>query len=155
MDPANILGPTCQVAPIKALTRVEVTLGGETRLYYDDGRPQLIKFELYVDGPELLALIKEQHPTWRLDVRKENSIVAGLKLMGAFTVMALIFAAFYILIAFNLIDRAQWMIALVVNLCCPLPLLILAILLFLCGLIGGGMMMFKPAAVHVLRPAPK
>jgi hypothetical protein len=156
VDPANILGPTCQVAPIKALTRVEIAQDGEARLFYNDAqrRPQLIKFSLFADGPELLALVQEQHPTWRLDVRKQNTALAGLKMMGIFTILAVILAVFYFLIAYELIDRAQWMIALVVNLCGPLPLLILAIVLFLFGLVGGAMMMIKPMEVRVLRPAP-
>ena len=53
-DPAQVIGPGCQVAPIQLVTRVEVDLGGEARIYYGKNGMQTIKIQLVLDGQQLL-----------------------------------------------------------------------------------------------------
>lgn len=164
-DPAQIIGPGCQVAPIQLVTRVEVVLGGEARIYYGKTGMQVIKILLVLDGQQLLDVVKESRPDWQHDVRQESGskrFMDGLKGVGAFGFLSLFFWVFYFGIESGKIDRAHWLIALTVLVAGTIPLAILA---GLCSLVTIalavllvlsliGITVIKPSETHVLRPAP-
>ena len=164
-DPGQVIGPGCQVAPIQLVTRVEVVLGGEASIYYGKTGMQMIKLHLVAGGQQLLDAVKESRPDWRHDVRKASGpkhLMDGLKAVGGFGFFSLFLWVFYFGIESGNIDRAHWLIALIVLIGGTLPLAILA---GLCSLLTIaltvmvvlsmiGMAVFKPSETHVLRPAP-
>src|SRR5688500_12077201 len=70
-DPAQVMGTGCQVAPIQIVTRVEVDVGGEARIYYGKTGMSEIKFLIGPDAQELVNVVKESRPNWRHDMRKQ------------------------------------------------------------------------------------
>jgi hypothetical protein len=67
-DPTRELGPECEVARLQDVTRVEAAIGFETRIYYDNDGPKVMRITMPAGGQEVRDLVKEHHPDWRLDV---------------------------------------------------------------------------------------
>ncbi len=162
-DPGQVIGPGCQVAPIQLVTRVEVDLGGEARIYYGKTGMQMIKLQLVAGGQQLLDAVKESRPDWRHDIRKASAskrLMDDLKGVGAFGFISLFLWVFYFGIESGKIDRAHWIIALIVLIGGTIPLAILA---GLCSLVTIALVVMLVLSMlgiaagkretHVLRPA--
>ena len=153
-DFESVLGKDCQVAPLDDVTRFEIILNGLARIHYgdDEGKAKTIELTLHEGSQKLLDLAQKVKPDWELNVVEENRFLAALKVLAICFAFAVFFVVMYFLIAFEYINRTHWLIALIVNICGPLPLLIIGGLFILAGMGGGVLAFLKPTETHVLEP---
>ena len=158
-DPAKVIGDGCQVAPIQLVTRVELDSCGEVCIYYGKTGMSVIKVQLLQGGQEVLDAVRGSRPDWRLDMRQETRgrrMKEGLAIIIFCAVFAVFFWGFYFGIEAGVIDRAHWLMALVVNNLGTLPLAICGSLCTLSTIAATVLVLvwiaMKPGQTQVLRP---
>ncbi|MBX9680224.1 MAG: hypothetical protein K2X38_15805 [Gemmataceae bacterium] len=151
-EPKTLLGSSAIRFRPDQVAKLAAGSGGDVDLHVrSNGTTEQLKGFFGPGGMEIYELLRTLRPDMKVASKVENPIVAAVKPLGIGLFLAACFGVLYVLIAQNLVNRAHWLIAFVVNTIGPLPLLIVAIVCAALGVLGAMVCFARPQQIWTLQ----